>query len=320
MRIHARDKRKWFAANFGRSYFKSPPLISPFVTIGLIAPIVITVIVALLALPHGDPGAVLAIAPILALKAIFDSQAKESERLVQELAKHMATWLTVKAEYDRLDGEAIELAGKARAAQDAGSPTYIAILSDLKRKRYLRDDCKTRYQLELSRIRRELDELTGPPIQKFHLDSLDRAKSVSSMYQFTRDEKFYVAERDVRMVKVSHNQQRLEAAMVLIFLRIREVRDMRYRSLSEIQAKIAESQRELDEFDFSTLEIVTVSEQTADDMRPHAPEKDDNSPAGFLFGDGSKMLSGGQMVYTPQQQQAKLNQEYLALKKIAGRK
>ena len=66
MRMHSRDKRRWFAANFGRGYFKSPPLMSPFITIGLIVPLAILAIVAVLAMSHGSAGMALAITPVIA--------------------------------------------------------------------------------------------------------------------------------------------------------------------------------------------------------------------------------------------------------------
>ncbi len=45
MRIHARDRRKWFAANFGRSYFTSQPLINPLGVIGFALPCAVVLLV-----------------------------------------------------------------------------------------------------------------------------------------------------------------------------------------------------------------------------------------------------------------------------------
>ena len=64
-RIHSRDKRKWFAAHFGRSYFQSPVLVSPVVVIGLAAPFILLMAIAAFAFSHASSGVALAIAPIL---------------------------------------------------------------------------------------------------------------------------------------------------------------------------------------------------------------------------------------------------------------
>jgi HK97 family phage major capsid protein len=48
-----KDKRKMFAINFGKSYFKSPPLQIPLMAIGLAVPIVVLLIAAVAA--FGDP-------------------------------------------------------------------------------------------------------------------------------------------------------------------------------------------------------------------------------------------------------------------------
>ena len=44
------------------------------------------------------------------LQQLFDSEEKESARLVAELAAHTATWSTVKAQYDEIDLQCVELA------------------------------------------------------------------------------------------------------------------------------------------------------------------------------------------------------------------
>ena len=50
MNIHARDRRKWFVANFGRSYFKSQPLVNPSGLIGFALPCVVVLLVCAAAL------------------------------------------------------------------------------------------------------------------------------------------------------------------------------------------------------------------------------------------------------------------------------
>jgi len=73
MGIHPRDKRRWFAANFGRQYFHSAPLHSPMVQIGLLVPILLVAVVCLLAVfqDHWSAGGiVLAAGPVLDIKAL----------------------------------------------------------------------------------------------------------------------------------------------------------------------------------------------------------------------------------------------------------
>lgn len=50
MRVKAYDRRKWFAANFGRSYFKSQPLINPSALIGFALPCAVVLLVCAAAL------------------------------------------------------------------------------------------------------------------------------------------------------------------------------------------------------------------------------------------------------------------------------
>jgi HK97 family phage major capsid protein len=66
-RIHARDRRKWFAVHFGRSYFNSAPLAQPMLALGLAIPIAVAVILcAVFCMPHAAAGMILAISPIIA--------------------------------------------------------------------------------------------------------------------------------------------------------------------------------------------------------------------------------------------------------------
>ncbi len=57
---HSRERRKWFAANFGRSYFKSAPLINPSGLVALAVPCILLLVVVLMAVhPHFAVGAAL---------------------------------------------------------------------------------------------------------------------------------------------------------------------------------------------------------------------------------------------------------------------
>lgn len=65
MNIHARDRKRLFAVNFGKSYFHSQPVINPLgLALGLAIPICILA-VAMLACVDSDAGYVFAISPLL---------------------------------------------------------------------------------------------------------------------------------------------------------------------------------------------------------------------------------------------------------------
>jgi len=77
MRIHPRDRRKWFAANFGRTYFQSAPLAIPGIAIGLLMPCLLIFFV-MLAYASPESGLALAAFPIL---AIFNSPLPTDEKI-----------------------------------------------------------------------------------------------------------------------------------------------------------------------------------------------------------------------------------------------
>ncbi len=206
---------------------------------------------------------------------IFGSQNRESERLAGELAKHMAKMPAMQKEFDALDAECIDLALKYRAAADAQSPSAFEIEAALKRKRCDRDSVKVRFATERDRLRREIEGLTGETIRQFHLDCLERVEGLVRLYRFNRDEKYFDISNEKRSVKISHNSAALADAKQKIFAAIQQIRDMRYRPLAEIEKKISEFKKAFEGFEFDSLETVIVSEQTANDMKPHEP---DNSP------------------------------------------
>jgi HK97 family phage major capsid protein len=85
MQQHARDKRKWFAAHFGRSYFKMQPLIPPMITIGLLAPVFIVALVLLCSLDNGLAlPTLLAITPIVACSEHIEELRLEIEAKANE--------------------------------------------------------------------------------------------------------------------------------------------------------------------------------------------------------------------------------------------
>jgi HK97 family phage major capsid protein len=75
MKLHARDKRKWFAAHFGRQYFQSNPLQVPGMALGLLVPIVVVALVALIAFGHWDHSGMIMAAGPISLKLLRQKKA-----------------------------------------------------------------------------------------------------------------------------------------------------------------------------------------------------------------------------------------------------
>jgi HK97 family phage major capsid protein len=65
MHLHARDKRKYFAVNFGNNPGSLPPLVFPLIFVALALPMLICALIAIAAFDHSGAGVVLAISPIV---------------------------------------------------------------------------------------------------------------------------------------------------------------------------------------------------------------------------------------------------------------
>ena len=66
MKIHSRDRKQLFAANFGKSYFKSTAPINAYgLALGLAIPICLVAVMVAMAMAGGDAGYVLAASPLL---------------------------------------------------------------------------------------------------------------------------------------------------------------------------------------------------------------------------------------------------------------
>jgi HK97 family phage major capsid protein len=66
--IHARDRRRYFAAQFCRPYFVSQPLSTPSIALGVGVPLLLLTILGLFVCFHAAPGAVLAFTPVAVMK------------------------------------------------------------------------------------------------------------------------------------------------------------------------------------------------------------------------------------------------------------
>lgn len=92
MNIHARDRRKWFAANFGRSYFKSQPLINSSGLIGFALPCVVVLLVCAAALmaygltpPEGIALFVPLAGPVINIEKLKQNKSEWAKKLKEML-------------------------------------------------------------------------------------------------------------------------------------------------------------------------------------------------------------------------------------------
>lgn len=219
-----------------------------------------------------------------ALKQIFDSQSRESERLVKALAELEATWPTIKGERDRIDLECIALAHELGAQRLAASPRALETETLLKRKRWDRDRDPQEYRIRRADLHQQLDNLTREPIRKFIEFCLETAKAISALYKFEKVEKLFdpTSERRPYIIRVRHNGAALDRAKEAVFKAMGEVRVMDHCTLSAIQAKIEKHRADFEDIDVSTLETIDVSPDAADMMRPRA--EPDNFQTGYIIG------------------------------------
>jgi hypothetical protein len=224
------------------------------------------------------------------ISEFFDSRKRDSAAAVEELQKHLETWPEVEAEFKRQDVDVcIPLAGKLASARLAASPTTITIEAELKRARWDRDRAKQNFSIRRAELMRMVESCTRPLIDGFHEECLARVKRLSSKYNFEILENSHDLEgrRRRQTVRVSHNAAALDAAKDRIFAGMREVRDMNLSSLAVLENRIGQLRAEFDNFDFTTLQIEEVDEDTAKSMRPQKPESDDLQSA-YIIGPDKK--------------------------------
>jgi HK97 family phage major capsid protein len=93
MNIHARDRRKWFAVNFGRSYFKSEPLISPLMIVGFAIPCLILLLLPLLlADGHSGGNFALALSPAIIVAREKAARCLNAANDIRKRYKPEDTW------------------------------------------------------------------------------------------------------------------------------------------------------------------------------------------------------------------------------------
>ncbi len=137
MRVQPRDRRRWFAAQFGNSPFSVPPLQSPLLMVGLALPLLVVVLFAAIAIWSlaPDNGTVLAGGPALTVPVLYDLAKLYSERktILQEIG-----------EIDRRETEA-----KKNYLEN---PRFVELDASLKR---LNGDIEAGEAIEADRKRRE---------------------------------------------------------------------------------------------------------------------------------------------------------------------
>jgi hypothetical protein len=142
MNMHSRDKRKWFAANFGRGYFKSQPLINPSGLIGFALPCAALLLVCVVLLgvyamgPHAAPLMLFPMAGLVSVDLLkknkTDWTKQASEILEAAAAAGGFTELSRKA-YNDLKAKIEannELLSAAETQEDGSTLTAKSIIDD----------------------------------------------------------------------------------------------------------------------------------------------------------------------------------------------
>jgi hypothetical protein len=232
----------------------------------------------------------------------FDSKKRESARLVQELAEHMATWPAVIRQFDEIDEqECIPLARKWNDAKAAGSPKVVALEADLKQARWRRDGLKRNFGIRRDELVRQIESFTREPISKFHLEALDLARNIAKLYRYQRLEPAHDMDGKRRRatVRITHNTDALIRAKDLIFERIKEVQGMNLSPLADVKQRIAEIRQEFFHLDTSTMQIEEIEEHREPDYRP-TPDTGDSDKGMLLPG-------GGFHIHPPKADAARIN-------------
>jgi len=226
----------------------------------------------------------------------FDRQKRESAKLAEALAAHMATKDEMQLQYDAADEKCIALAAKLRACLDAGSPRAISIDAELRKLRSQRDGIRSKFFRTRDDLQRKLEGFTREPIRKFCEQNYERLAGLPALYLFERVEPSHNLDgkRLRHGVRVTHNADALDRARDAIFAGVRAVRDMRYCNLEDVEMRIKKLRREFDDFDCSTMQIEEVSEAVAREMRPQEPNNTPLPMAIHVGGPGSEVLILGE--------------------------
>jgi hypothetical protein len=199
----------------------------------------------------------------------FDSQKRESQRLVDELAAHEATSPAMMAELTELDQQCIELAARLSAEQLAQSPKAISTEADLIQLRRKRDAIKHRFTLVRDDLHRRLETITRPLIEK-HADRwLELARSLPDRYH-CRQQQIIDQRGNVRCYQVEHNNAALIAAKDKILAARKGIIGMLHCSISDIEKEVQAFERQYELIDFDTLEVTEVT--SAAEAKKFAPE------------------------------------------------
>lgn len=125
--LHSRDRRRYFGACFGRSYFKSAPLVNPSLAFGLAMPCLILLAVACITLwPHASVGMSLAIAPVVG--SATDERIRDLQDRLMDLHEH------VEAIQAKADGEKRPLTEEEIKEIDRSHAEFRAIEEDIGRR------------------------------------------------------------------------------------------------------------------------------------------------------------------------------------------
>ena len=221
------------------------------------------------------------------ISELFQSQSRESERLVKELAEHESRWPEVERQYQEIDAACIVLAGKLAAARLAGSPTAFEIETDLKAARLGRDRLKHDFERERTRIHTALENLTLGEIRAFEDACLAALKSLPALSHVETLSSDGLSGRH----RVTHNAARLEELKESILEAKRDVRTLVHSSLPKIRERIAEWRSKWESIDTRELVEAELTDVQVGILRP--PREKETDPArGIVTADGNVFVHG----------------------------
>jgi hypothetical protein len=247
------------------------------------------------------------------IKELFDSQARESSRLVHELEQHESTHGVMMVEYNRIDGECIVLAAQLNAEMAARSPKAGVTALELRSLRWRRDGPKHDHARKREDLQRQNETLTTPEIRPFCEECLNRVKRLIDARHVEREENYYTPE-GTRRIRVRHNLAALNRSKDAILAAMSFVRSMQCHSLTEIREAILRYQAEFNGLDFNTLEVEDMSPDAARDLEARQePLKTETAyrAGNVLVGEAGKLDSHSQA--------KELNDKFQTLKAQLGR-
>lgn len=215
---------------------------------------------------------------------VISSQHRESKRLAELIEREMDRRPEVEAAFATADqGECLPLARKFSDAKFAHSPLAYQYQGELIAARARRDHIMGGYRDYLEQLRRRVEEINGPRVHAFAEECLQRVRDLAKARNVQRDETFYDMEGNKR-VRIFHNLTALNKARDAYLHAMHDVKALLHKSLSTIEARIAEHRETFAQTEINTLEAQLMSADSVGELMPPQLDKSDNKQSGWFVG------------------------------------